>query len=154
MKYIIFIAFSLCSFLAQAQKPTVKPKPIAKGPAAKLTATIAGLSTGTYGLGAAKIMIDSSLVLKDEKGKKYPISRCTFMYKRKNTYEDEITGEKKVSWEYLSKELRNNEQLDEFWRKTIKEDLKKGEELIFERILGDSQKGYMIPVKGIIITVQ
>jgi hypothetical protein len=154
MKYIIFITLSFLSFFGQAQKPVAKPKPITKGPAPKLTATIAGLSTGIYGSGAAKIMIDSSLVLRDEKGKKYPISRCTFMYKRKNTYEDEITGEKKVTWEYLAKELRNNEQLDEFWRKTIKEDLKKGEELIFERILGDSQKGYMIPVKGLTITVQ
>jgi hypothetical protein len=54
----------------------------------------------------------------------------------------------------LAKELRNGEQLDSFWKTTIKEDLQEGEELIFEKILADSKKGYKIPVKGLIIVVK
>lgn len=159
MKIVALFIFCVAPFLITAQviKPVLKPptpKPIVKGKVPVITASIGGMTSGKYGVGAAKILIDSNLVLKDEKGQKYVINRCSFMYKRKMTYTDEESGQKRITWEYLAKELRNGEQLDKFWRDTIKEDLKVGEELIFEKILADSKKGYMIPVKGLSITVK
>jgi hypothetical protein len=156
---LVFLMLLLSIQMISLAQGGVKPKPVVKPTIVKskvptLTASLAGMQTGTYGVGAAKLMIDSNLVLKDENGKKYPIFKCSFLYKRKMVYKDEESGETKTTWEYLENVLKNNAQLDSFWRQTIKGDLKPGEELLFEGILADSQKGYMIPVKGITITVK
>ncbi len=149
----LIILLSLTTLLhAQVTKPLNKP--LAKQKVPTVTAYIGGNVSGTYNVAAAKVMIDSALVIKDEKGKSYSIYKFTFLYKRRMEYTDEDTREKIVTWEYLSKELRNNEQLDELWRTTIKQDLKKGEQLLFEGILADSKKGYMLVAKSIIITIQ
>jgi hypothetical protein len=155
MKLFVFVLLIIVQINATAQgvKPT-KPA-VAKTKVPTIKATIAGVGSGTYSPAVAKIMIDSNLVLKDESGKKYPIYKCSFLYKRRMEYkDDESGGDVKTSWEYLENVLKNNAQLDDLWRKTIKNDLKKGEQLIFENILADSQKGYMIQVKSIILTIQ
>jgi hypothetical protein len=155
MKFFFLLAFfSLAASSIGQTKPT--PKPAIKGKVPVVTASLGGMQSGTYGVGAGKILIDSALVLKDEKGRTYAISRCSFMYKRKMVHVDESSGEKvvKTSWEYLAKELRNNEQLDDFWRSTIKEDLKSGEELIFGNIMADTKQGYMVPVKTLKIIIK
>jgi hypothetical protein len=129
-------------------------KPVTKGKVPVITASIGGLTTGSYSLATVKSIIDSALVLKDAAGKKYPVNRCSFLYKRKLSFKDEETGETKITWEYVNKELRNNAPLENYYKAILKEDLKKGEALIFGKILADSQKGYMVPVKEIVITVQ
>jgi hypothetical protein len=143
--------------LAQAQtKPAAKPvakPPIAKGPVPKVQASIGGKDGGNIDLTVARVIVDFPLLLKDDKGNVYPIKQCTFVYKRISSFEEENTGIKRTGWEYLVKELRNNEQLDEFWRTEVKESLAKGEEIHFQKILADSKKGYLIPVKGITFKV-
>ena len=155
---IITLAITTTTSYAQlkpiARNNTVKsaPKPTFKQ---NTLITSIGNQTGLLTLNAAqaKQLIDSALTVKDATGKSYFISRATFSYKRKLVYVDEDTQKKNISWEYLSKELRNGEQLDAFWRSSIKEDLKKGEELLFEKILVDTKKGVMLPAKSIIITI-
>ena len=157
MKIILFIlllTISTAAIVAQQTKPSTNKPIIQKTKVPTVKATIANMVTGTYSVAAIKILVDSNLVITDEKGKRYSFAKCSFLYKRKMTYTDENTGEKKVTWEYLNKELRNNEQLDAFWRTTIKQDLKKDEALIFEKILVDSGKGYMLTTQGIILTAQ
>jgi hypothetical protein len=153
---LLFIIYSCIGFAQVKPKPTLPKATIGtlnKQPI--LTATIANMTTGTYGVGAAKIMIDSMLTIKDEKGVKYTINRCYFNYKRKISYKNDETGEVTTRYEYLEKELKNNEQLDELWRQTIKEDLQKGEQLIFEKILVNAKKGgVVIPVKSLVISVK
>ena len=158
MRALFLIPFLLLVSLVHAQtKPATKPaKPAAapaKGPVPKIKASVAGKEGGAVDLSVAKAVIDFPLLLKDEKGNVYPVKQCTFVYKRIRTFEDEFTQEKKTGWEYLVKELRNNEQLDDFWKTEIKETLQKGEELHFQKILADSKKGYLVPVKGIVFTV-
>ncbi len=162
MRILLFSILTLLQIGIKAQtgntpvkpKPVVKPVITTKGKIPKITASIGNMFGGTYDVAVAKNLIDNNLLLKDENGKLYKISRCSFLYKRKMVYTDEDTKEKRITYEFLSKELRNNEQLDEFWKKIIKEELKKGEELIFEKILADSGSGYMIQVKGLTLTVQ
>lgn len=154
MKRLLLLPLFLFVFLlghAQSRpKPAVKPAtPVAKGPVPKVAASVGGKTSGNIELSTAKVIIDFPLLLKDDKGNVYPVKQCTFVYKRMTTFEEEMTGEKKTGWEYLVKELRNNEQLDEFWRTEVKETLQKGEELYFQKILADSKKGYLIPVTGL-----
>jgi hypothetical protein len=158
--FLSIVTLLQINIMAQTGTPPAKPKPgikpsvVAKTKIPKITASIGNMLGGTYDVAVAKNLIDNSLLLKDESGKLYKINRCSFLYKRKMVYTDEDTKEKRITYEYLSKELRNNEQLDEFWKKIIKEELKKGEELIFEKILADSGSGYMLQVKGLTIVVQ
>jgi hypothetical protein len=152
MKTLCILPLLFLVTLAGAQtKPAVKPtvKPIAKGPVPKIQASLGGKDGGAIDLTVARVMIDFPLLLKDEKGAVYPVKQCTFVYKRIRSFDDEVSGEKKFGWEYLVKDLRNNEQLDEFWRTEVRESLQKGEEIHFQKILADSKKGYLIPVKGI-----
>jgi hypothetical protein len=159
MRYIIL--FSLLGLLTNnllaqntTTKPATKPAVTVNNKIPKINASIGNYNSLTTDVNTAKKIIDNKLVLKDENGKIYKIGRCTFLYKRKNVYIDEDTKVKKINYEFLAKELRDDEQLDNFWKTSIKETLAKGEELIFEKILADSGKGYMLPVKGITIVVQ
>jgi hypothetical protein len=154
MKWIPFFAALLFAMGTMAQpKPKPKPRaaaPAAKpGPAPKVVASIAGLRGGNINTAVARMLIDSSLKITDEAGRAYPLYKFTFIYKRKNTYEDEMSGDKKVAYEWLSTDIRDNKQLDDLWRTTVKGDLKPGEEIYFEGIVADSKKGYMLPAPAI-----
>lgn len=155
---LLFLFTFVTAQTRPATKPAAKPvkpvaAPIAKGPVPKVLASLGGKAGGDIELSTARVLIDFPLLLKDDKGNVYPIKQCTFVYKRISTFEEERTGEKKTGWEYLVKELRNNDQLDEFWRTEVKESLQKGEEIHFQKILADSKKGYLIPVTGIFFKV-
>lgn len=161
MKHLPFFMLLLLAFGAAAQpKPKPRPKPpvnkpaIKPGPVPVVTASVAGKTGGKIDSAFAKLMLDFPLLLKDDKGNVYAIKQFTFIYKRKNTFEDEITGRTGFTYEWLATEMRNNEQLDDFWRTSVKESLKYGEEIHFEKILADSKKGYSIPVAGIKFEVE
>lgn len=157
MKRLLLLPLLFLCILATAQrtpaKPATKPAVPAKGPVPRVQASVGGKSGGDIELSTARVLIDFPLLLKDDKGNVYPVKQCTFVYKRITTFEEEYTGQKRTGWEYLVKELRNNDQLDEFWRTEVKESLQKGEELHFQKILADSKKGYLIPVTGIFFKV-
>lgn len=150
---LLFLFIVVSAQTRPATRPAAKPTAPAKGPVPKVQASIGGKSGGDIELSTARLLVDFPLLLKDDKGNVYPVKQFTFVYKRITSFEEEYTGQKKTGWEYLVKELRNNEQLDEFWRTEVKESLQKGEELHFQKILADSKKGYLIPVTGIFFKV-
>ncbi len=128
---------------------TAQTKPVVKSKIPVVKAYLGTFASGTYTIAQLKLIVDNALILKDDKGNIYPIKNCSFLYKRKMIDKDETTGKTNIKWEYNEKILKAGEQLDEFWRKTIKEELQEGEELIFGRIMADSKKGYSIPVANI-----
>jgi hypothetical protein len=149
---ILFLAitfFAVATLQAQT-KPAAKP--VGKAPI--VTASIGKLGQGTYSIALLKTIVDSALVLKDAKGVKYSIDKCSFLYKRKLTHKDDETGKTSTTWEYAEKILKNGAQLDAMWKTTIKSELKKGEQLIFSNILADSKRGFKIPVATIILTAE
>jgi hypothetical protein len=149
-KLLILFCILFVNSITQAQ--VVKPAAGFKAPI--VTATIGKLVTGTYTVAQLKKIIDSALVLKDAKGNKYTIDKCSFLYKRKTKFEDDETGKKGTGWEYVEKILKNGAQLDSLWKTTIKNELQAGEELMFANIMADSKKGFKIPVASIILTAQ
>jgi hypothetical protein len=154
MKQLFFITFLLIAGFATAQPAKPKPRPAAKPAAApKVVASIANLNGGNIPLSVAQSLLDSALVVRDEKGNRYPLYKFTFMYRRTNTFKDEFTEQEQTAYEWLSIDLTNNKQLDELWRNSVKETLQPGEEIYFEKIIADSKKGFLLPAKSIKFTI-
>ncbi|SFE86901.1 hypothetical protein SAMN05518672_111105 [Chitinophaga sp. CF118] len=91
-------------------------------------------------------LLDSSLVVRDEKNNKYPVVSFDFTYEKKETYLNDTTGKPGVYTEFVGDKFEGD-KLPSFWSSRIKETLSKGEVLYFDNIIikytGD--KLYRVP---------
>ena len=91
-------------------------------------------------------LLDSSLVVRDEKNNKYPVVSFDFTYEKKEAYLNDTTGKPAIATEFVGDSF-NGDKLPAFWSTRIKETLSKGEVLYFDNIIikytGD--KLYRVP---------
>jgi hypothetical protein len=91
-------------------------------------------------------LLDSSLVVRDEKNNKYPVVSFDFTYEKKEAYLNDSTGKPGTYTEFVGDNF-NGDKLPAFWSTRIKETLSKGEVLYFDNIIikytGD--KLYRVP---------
>jgi hypothetical protein len=148
-KLIVLMLLSFLSVASVAQTTTGTKPATTKSKIPVVKAYWGTYTSGTYTIAQLKNIIDNALILKDDKGTVYTLKRCSFLYKRKLVNKDDETGVTTTTWEYAEKILKNGAQLDDQWKKTLKEEMKEGEEFIFGAIVADSKKGYVIPVSNI-----
>jgi hypothetical protein len=91
-------------------------------------------------------LLDSTIVVRDEKNNKYPVVSFQFTYEKKETYLNDTTGKPAIYTEFVGDSF-NGDKLPAFWAARIKETLTKGEVLYFDNIIikytGD--KLYRVP---------
>lgn len=91
-------------------------------------------------------LLDSTLVVRDEKNNKYPVVSFDFTYEKKEPYLNDTTGKPAIATEFVGDSF-NGDKLPAFWSTRIKETLTKGEVLYFDNIIikytGD--KLYRVP---------
>jgi hypothetical protein len=91
-------------------------------------------------------LLDSTLVVRDEKNNKYPVISFDFTYEKKEAYLNDSTGKPGVYTEFVGDKFEGD-KLPAFWGTRIKETLSKGEVLYFDNIIikytGD--KLYRVP---------
>jgi hypothetical protein len=91
-------------------------------------------------------LLDSSLVVRDEKNNKYPVVSFDFTYEKKEVYLNDTTGKPGIYTEFVGDSFEGD-KLSSFWSARIKETLSKGEVLYFDNIVikytGD--KLYRVP---------
>ena len=116
-------------------------------PARKLQSYLAGLKGGDITVAEFIHIIDSPVVVKDEKGVTYPISRFTVGYKFSSTYEDEDSGEKKTTSDFRSQEYTDENRMSELWRQSVKDNVRTGDELLLFNVLVRLKNGkkMMVP---------
>jgi hypothetical protein len=139
MKKFFFCILLLGAGCAMAQtKPPVKTAP-QKNAFPKISVTIGGLKGGDISSEKLSTIVDSALIAADENENEnantYTIVRFRLFYKFKSTYRDENSDQKKSYDDMRTSDFTNTAVLPELWRASIKDNIKKGDEMIFDNII-------------------
>jgi hypothetical protein len=131
---------SAFSLYAQSGKPKAAP---VKKPAASAGTTITKLRfRSTWGIFLSDSiprpeivkLLDSALVVRDEKNNKYPVVSFDFTYENKEFYLNDTTGKPGIYTEYIGDSFKGD-KLPALWVTRIKEMLDKGEVFYFDNII-------------------
>jgi hypothetical protein len=132
MKKVIALVL-LCAAVMPSKAQTKKPAP----PAAPVTytVTLAGFKDGNITAEQFKKAIDSPLVVKDQKGNSYVITRFRINYTFATTYTDSETQQRKSFKDFRAADFYDTPKLPEVWRNSIRDNAKKDDEVIINNII-------------------
>jgi hypothetical protein len=141
--FVLLLAVTVCN--AQQPAPKLIPPP--------LQSFWGNTKGGTLPLEFALNVIDSAVWVIDDKKNRYAISKFIMVYRSKDRYEDEQTGEVKSRFNSNSVIIRNAPLPEEKWRKMIYENLKPGDEIIITDIIVRDKRNNFFKAPDLTITV-
>ncbi len=131
MKTILIILLAGLSLQAQAQqKNTPKTAPVTA-----YVASLGGHKNADISADLFKNIVDSGLVVKDDKGNAYPITRFRINYTFVASFTDGETQQKKDFKDFRASDFYDTPMLSEDWRGSIKDNAKKGDQVIINNII-------------------
>lgn len=140
--------------LCATQTAMAQQKPIAATPAPlKFKTVLAGRAGGDWSKELVKVLIDSPLVVKDEKGRSYPLVRFTFNYSFTSVYVDGATKQRKERKEFRSKTV-DGANLSQEWRVSIKDNTRNGDVIFFNDVIIQLPDGKKRMVDDLTINVK
>jgi hypothetical protein len=149
---ILLILCVLVGQLGEAQqKPAAKP---ASSALPKLTVTIGGSKSGNITVARMQNIVDSPLIVKDEKGISYPIKSFRINYTFKSTYKDEETDKVREVKDFRAYDFNNTDRLSEDWRNSIKDNVKKEDEMLINNVVVKLKNGKSFFAPELKLTVQ
>ncbi|MFT3746802.1 MAG: hypothetical protein QM768_00730 [Agriterribacter sp.] len=148
-KIFLCIILSGIGYAMAQTKAPVKSGAKAKPVFPKINMSIGGLKGGDISPEMLSKIVDSVLIAKDENATTYSIVRFRLFYKFKSTYQDEESGQKKSSDDMRTSDFTNTSVLPELWRASIKDNIKKGDEMIFDNIIVVLKNGSKIMAPSI-----
>ncbi len=131
----------ICIFLACSLQNHAQQKPAATLTPPQLTSFWSTTKGGSLPLESVLNIVDSAVWVIDIKKTRYSISRFIILYKSKDRYEDEQSGEVKTRFNTNSVQIRNAPTLTEQWRKYLYENIKAGDELIITDLIVRDKQG-------------
>ncbi len=96
----------------------------------------------------------AAILVKDNNGKLYEVSSFRINYKFKSSYRDEEAGSTKFMNDLRVSEFSGTAQLPDYWVSSIKDNIKAGDEIIFNKILFRNKSGKLQLAPELRITVQ
>lgn len=96
----------------------------------------------------------AAILVKDNNGKLYEVSSFRINYKFKSSYRDEEAGSTKLMNDLRVSEFSGTAQLPDYWVSSIKDNIKAGDEIIFNKILFRNNMGKLQLAPELRITVQ
>lgn len=137
----ILLLFTSLPALAQTGKPkTPAKKPAASAKTSAKTTTLRFRSTwGIFlsdSLPRPEVMklLDSPLVVRDDKNNKYPVVSFDFTYERREPYLNDTTGKPGFYTEFVGDSFKGD-KLPPLWVERIKEMLERNEVFYFDNII-------------------
>lgn len=136
----MFLLFTSLPALAQTGKPKT---PAAKKPAATAKTTTTALRLrSTWGIFLSDSLprpeivklLDSPLVVRDQKNNKYPVVSFDFTYERREPYLNDTTGKPGIYTEFVGDSFKGD-KLPSLWVERIKEMLERNEVFYFDNII-------------------
>jgi hypothetical protein len=143
---MLLIGSATQSFAQQKPAPTLKPPALQS-----FWGTTKG---GDLPLEFVLGVLDSAVWVMDDKKIRYSISRFIIVYRSKDKYEEEKTGEIKTRFNPNSTSVKNSALLPEIWRKNLYEMIKKEDELIIADIIVRDKKGNYFAAPDVKIIIQ
>ena len=119
----------ISSALSQTKKPATTVTP------AVYTVTLGGYKDANIPAEQFKRVVDSTLIVRDEKGNSYPISRFRINYTFATAFTDSETQQLKNFKDFRAADFYDTNKLTEVWRSSIKDNSKKGDEVIINNII-------------------
>ncbi len=127
MQHLMILIGILLAQGAIVQQPATPAAP-------KVWTAIGGFKGGNITPELLSRAIDSALMVRDDKGNTYPITRYRVFYKFRSSYTDPETGQTRTV-----PDMRVNDftepVMSENWRGSIKDNAAKGDEMIIDEII-------------------
>ncbi|MDX2048980.1 MAG: hypothetical protein SFU87_19490 [Chitinophagaceae bacterium] len=146
MKKLMLLAVVVSySHLAAAQNKT---SPVVTG-IPKFSISLGGFKGGNITADMLKRIVDSSLKARDEKGALYNVTGFRVNYFFKSTVKDEVTEQTKTVKDYRAYEFYSTDIMSELWRDSIKDNVKKDDEMLIDNIYVRLKNGKKMRAEGI-----
>jgi hypothetical protein len=100
----------------------------------KLRVSLGGYPGGEITSDIMKSIVDSSIVVRDEKGNRYPVTHFRVNYFFRSSYKDEQTEQVKSVQDFRAFDFYDTPMLSENWRESIKDNVKKDDEMLLDNI--------------------
>lgn len=143
---VLIAGLCLQTMAQQKPAPTLKPPPLQS-----FWGTTKG---GDLPLEMVLGIIDSAVWVMDDKKVRYRISRFMIVYKSKDKFEDEKTGELKTRFNVTSINIKNTGYLPATWQKSLYENIKKDDELMITDIIVQNNRGSYFSCPDVIIRIK
>lgn len=97
--------------------------------------TLGGIAGGSVSADRLKTVIDSALRVRDERKKTYPVTSFRVSYFFDTRYEDEETGQVVRKRALRVRDYYDTDRLDADWVASIRDNARKGDELLFNQTI-------------------
>jgi hypothetical protein len=135
---VLLLSFIVGAYCHAQQKPAAKTAP---NSLPKLTVTLGGTKSGNVTAAQLQKIVDSPLIVKDEKGLIYPVKSFRINYTFKSTYKDEETDKLKEVKDFRAYDFNNTNLLSEDWRNSIRDNVKKEDEMLINNVVVKLKNG-------------
>lgn len=99
------------------------------------------VGNGTAPAAQIAAIAPAAVLVKDNTGKLYPVNTFRINYKFKSTYRDDESGQIKSMADLRVGDFNNTAQLSPVWAESIKDNVKAGDTILFNKILFRNAKG-------------
>ena len=148
----MLLSVSLTTAFSQAKKKQVekveeKPVPVV------YTSHWGPITTGNISGEQIKAILAAPIVVKDNKNQLYNVSGFRINYSFKGSFKDEETGNTKTMKDLRVNDFNNKNTLPQPWIESIKDNIKPGDVILFNKILFRNKEGKLQMAPDIKITV-
>lgn len=112
------------------------------------------VSSGRAPVAQIAAIAPAALLVKDNKGLVFQVASFRINYKFKSTYRDDESGNVKTMSDLRVSDFSGTGQLPDYWAASIKDNIKPGDEIIFNKILFKNKSGKLQMAPELRITVQ
>ncbi|MET6996193.1 hypothetical protein [Chitinophaga defluvii] len=148
--HILLITGACLPIYAQTGKGKTTGKstaPAQKKPSPKLRATWGIFLSDTLPRPEVLKLLDSTIVVRDQNNKKYPVIAFQFTYEQNEPYLNDTTGKPGVYKEFNGDNFKSN-KLPLIWSNELKKTLQKGDVIYFDSIIVEyAEKDYYLAPK-------
>jgi hypothetical protein len=138
---LVFMA-AISPVISQTSKKPVKQQTSTP----KLGVYLGSYPTGDISAEQFKDLVDSAITVIDEKGNKYAVSRFRINYIFISTYRDHETDQEKTVRDLRVSDFYDTPLLSDEWKGSIRDNAKKGDEVIINNVIVKLKNGKKIMV--------
>lgn len=99
------------------------------------------VQAGNAPLAQITAIAPAAIIVKDNSGKLYPVLSFRINYSFKSTYRDDETQELKVVKDLRVSDFYDTAQLSAVWVESIRDNIKAGDEILFNKIIFKNKSG-------------
>ena len=149
---MLLLTVSLTTAFTQVKKKPVD-KPVEKSVPIVYTSYWGPITSGNISAEQIKAILAAAIFVKDNKYQSFIVTGFRINYSFKGSYKDEVTGDTKSMKDLRVNDFNNKNTLPQPWIESIKDNIKTGDVILFNKILFRNKEGRLQMAPDIKITV-